>query len=47
MQGAIERVAGSTVGRLLVELTGRAEDIQAALRFLEEQGVSPEVIPHG
>jgi len=47
VQGAIERVAGSTVGRLLVELTGRAEDIQAALRFLEEQGVSPEVIPHG
>ena len=47
LQGAVERVAGATVGRLLVELTGRPEDIQAALRFLEEQGVSPEVIQHG
>lgn len=47
LQGAVERVAGATVGRLLVEFTGRPEDIQAALRFLEEQGVSPEVLPHG
>ncbi len=47
VHGAVERIAGATVGRLLVELTGRPEDIQAALRFLEEQGVSPEVIPHG
>jgi D-methionine transport system ATP-binding protein len=47
VQGAVERIAGATVGRLLVEFTGRSEDIQAALRFLEEQGVSPEVLPSG
>ncbi|BAD39238.1 methionine ABC transporter ATP-binding protein [Symbiobacterium thermophilum] len=47
LQGAVERIAGATVGRLLVEFTGLPEDIQDALRFLEEQGASPEVIPNG
>jgi len=47
VQGAVERIAGTTVGRLLVELTGRPEDVQAALQYLEARGVSPEVIQRG
>nr|WP_245302971.1 ATP-binding cassette domain-containing protein [Symbiobacterium terraclitae] len=47
VQGAVERIAGTTVGRLLVEFTGRPDDIQAALEYLARRGVSPEVIERG
>jgi len=44
VQGAVEPIAGTTVGRLLVEFTGRPEDVQAALEYMAQRGVSPEVI---
>ncbi len=47
IEGAVERVGETRVGRLLLELTGPESARQAALAYLREQGLIPEVIRHG
>ena len=44
VEGAVERIGGSRVGRLLVELTGAPESLRSALQYMTERGVPPEVI---
>lgn len=46
IEGAVERVGTTRVGRLLVELTGDPAAVQAALGYLREQGLTPEVMSH-
>ncbi|WP_257459221.1 methionine ABC transporter ATP-binding protein [Archangium lipolyticum] len=46
LEGSLERVAGTQVGRLLFELTGTQEAMEQALQFLREQGLAPEVHAH-
>lgn len=45
LEGTLERVAGVPVGRLLIELTGRPEALEQALRYLREQGLCQERLP--
>jgi D-methionine transport system ATP-binding protein len=44
IEGRVERVGGARVGRIFLELTGDAAAVNAALEFLREQGLRPEVI---
>ena len=46
IEGAVERVGETRVGRLLLELTGEPGAVDAALSFLREQGLEPEVRSH-
>ncbi len=46
IEGAVERVGETRVGRLLLELTGEGQAVQGALTFLREQGLTPEVMSH-
>jgi D-methionine transport system ATP-binding protein len=46
IEGAVERVGETRVGRLLLELTGESQAVQGALTFLREQGLTPEVMSH-
>ncbi len=43
LEGSMERVGETRVGRLLFELTGPPEAVNGALGFLREQGLTPEV----
>ncbi|NMO16643.1 ATP-binding cassette domain-containing protein [Pyxidicoccus fallax] len=43
LEGSMERVGETRVGRLLFELTGPPEAVDGALGFLREQGLTPEV----
>ncbi|MFP2905513.1 methionine ABC transporter ATP-binding protein [Pyxidicoccus sp. 3LFB2] len=43
LEGSMERVGETRVGRLLFELTGPPEAVNGALGFLHEQGLTPEV----
>jgi D-methionine transport system ATP-binding protein len=45
LEGSMERVGETRVGRLLFELTGPPEAVDGALGFLREQGLTPAV-PH-
>jgi D-methionine transport system ATP-binding protein len=45
LEGSMERVGETRVGRLLFELTGPPEAVDGALGFLREQGLTPRV-PH-
>lgn len=47
IEGAVERVDGTRVGRLLLELSGPREAVSGALTYLREQGLTPEVLRHG
>jgi len=47
IEGAVERVGETRVGRLLLELTGPEPAKHAALSYLRQQGLVPEVIRHG
>jgi len=47
IEGAIERVDGTRVGRLMLELSGPPEAVSGALSYLQEQGLTPEVLRHG
>jgi D-methionine transport system ATP-binding protein len=44
IEGSVERVGHSRVGRLLLELTGPQGAVPAALAYLREQGLTPEVM---
>ncbi|MGE5673050.1 MAG: methionine ABC transporter ATP-binding protein [Mycobacterium leprae] len=44
IEGAVERVGNTRIGRMLMELTGEQAAVTAALGFLQEQGLTPEVI---
>lgn len=44
IEGAVERVGDTRVGRMLIELTGQPERVRGALDFLHEQGLTPEVM---
>lgn len=44
VEGAVERVGNTRVGRLLLELTGPPQAVAGALHFLREQGLTPEVM---
>ncbi|HWI52563.1 MAG TPA: ATP-binding cassette domain-containing protein [Symbiobacteriaceae bacterium] len=46
IEGAVERVGATRVGRLLLELTGEPAAVAGALAYLREQGLSPEVLSH-
>lgn len=46
IEGAVERVGTTRVGRMLMELTGPADAVQRALTYLREQGLTPEVMQH-
>jgi D-methionine transport system ATP-binding protein len=46
IEGAVERVGATRVGRLLLELTGEPAAVAGALTYLREQGLSPEVLSH-
>ena len=46
IEGAVERVGTTRVGRLLLELTGDPAAVAGALAYLREQGLSPEVLSH-
>jgi D-methionine transport system ATP-binding protein len=46
IEGAVERVGATRVGRLLLELTGPPAAVAGALNYLREQGLSPEVLSH-
>jgi D-methionine transport system ATP-binding protein len=46
IEGAVERVGDTRVGRLLLELTGEQHAVTGALAFLREQGLTPEVMSH-
>ncbi|HWI60468.1 MAG TPA: ATP-binding cassette domain-containing protein [Symbiobacteriaceae bacterium] len=46
IEGAVERVGETRVGRLLLELTGESAAVTAALNYLRAQGLSPEVLSH-
>ena len=46
IEGAVERVGDTRVGRMLIELTGQPERVAGALRYLQEQGLTPEVMAH-
>ncbi|HYF79778.1 MAG TPA: ATP-binding cassette domain-containing protein [Symbiobacteriaceae bacterium] len=46
IEGAVERVGATRVGRLLLELTGESAAVAGALNYLREQGLSPEVLSH-
>jgi len=46
LEGSMERVGGTRVGRLLFELLGPPEAVEQALAFLREQGLTPEEVPH-
>lgn len=43
LEGSLERVGDTRVGRLLFELTGPTEAVDGALGFLREQGLTAEV----
>ncbi len=47
IEGAVEQVGSTRVGRMLMELTGKREQIQQALSFLRERGLTPEVMQRG
>jgi D-methionine transport system ATP-binding protein len=44
IEGAVERVGSTRVGRLLMELTGEPAAVAGALAYLQEQGLTPEVM---
>jgi D-methionine transport system ATP-binding protein len=46
IEGAVERVGNTRVGRMLMELTGPAMAVAGALEYLRAQGLTPEVIRH-
>jgi D-methionine transport system ATP-binding protein len=46
IEGAVERVGSTRVGRMLMELTGPAGAVAGALEYLRAQGLTPEVIRH-
>lgn len=46
IEGAVERIGGSRVGRLLVELAGPSDALRGAMQYMAERGASPEVIEH-
>lgn len=45
VEGVVERIGGATTGRLLLELTGEADAITAALAFLRQHELTTEVLP--
>ncbi|NOJ76779.1 methionine ABC transporter ATP-binding protein [Myxococcus xanthus] len=47
VEGAMERVGNTRVGRLLVDLQGSAEAVSQALAYLREQGLTLEEAAHG
>ncbi|WAM27480.1 methionine ABC transporter ATP-binding protein [Myxococcus sp. NMCA1] len=47
VEGAMERVGNTRVGRLLVDLQGSADAVSQALAYLREQGLTPEEAAHG
>ncbi|WP_426757043.1 methionine ABC transporter ATP-binding protein [Myxococcus sp. Y35] len=47
LEGTLERVGGTRVGRLLVELQGAPDAVSRALAYLHEQGVPHEEVAHG
>lgn len=47
IEGAVERVGETRVGRMLLELSGPSEALAGALTFLQEQGLTPEVMHRG
>ncbi len=44
IEGSVERVGATRVGRLLLEITGSEGSVAGALEFLREQGLTPEVM---
>jgi D-methionine transport system ATP-binding protein len=46
IEGGVERVGNTRVGRMLMELTGPATAVAGALEYLRAQGLTPEVIRH-
>lgn len=44
IEGAVERVGATRVGRMLMELTGEPAALAGALDYLREQGLTPEVM---
>lgn len=47
VEGAMERVGNTRVGRLLVDLQGSADAVSQALAYLREQGLTHEEAAHG
>ncbi|MFP2961109.1 methionine ABC transporter ATP-binding protein [Myxococcus sp. 1LA] len=47
VEGAVERVGNTRVGRLLVDLLGSTDAVSQALAYLREQGLQPEEAAHG
>ncbi|WNZ63240.1 ATP-binding cassette domain-containing protein [Myxococcus sp. MxC21-1] len=47
VEGAMERVGNTRVGRLLVDLQGSADAVSQALAYLREQGLTLEEAAHG
>jgi D-methionine transport system ATP-binding protein len=47
IEGAVERVGNTRVGRMLMELTGTATAVEGALDYLRTQGLTPEVMRRG
>jgi D-methionine transport system ATP-binding protein len=47
VEGSVERVGASRVGRLLLELIGPEAAVDGALAYLHEQGLTPEVMSRG
>jgi D-methionine transport system ATP-binding protein len=47
IEGAVERVGATRVGRMLLELMGEPVAVHSALAYLQEQGLKPEVLSRG
>jgi len=44
IEGAVERVGSTRVGRLMLELSGPSQAVESAMNYLREQGLTPEVL---